>query len=141
MSPCLTIKDLVELSQEEVRRTTEKAASLDPKEPAAGAVFGQQVKSLHASLVSTYRLGAHLAKRAEDVETLAEIWNAVSLACDEILRALKTLKNDYPLCGTPELYDLALDYKNAASKRHQLNREAMEWKNAPMPPGLFPEPN
>ncbi|MBI4662920.1 MAG: hypothetical protein HY735_29265 [Verrucomicrobia bacterium] len=141
MSPCLTIKDLVELNQEEVRRTTEKAAALDPKAPAAGEIFAHQVKALHASLLSTYRLAAHLATRTEDVQTLAEIWSAVSLACDEILRTLKTLKDDYPLCGTPELYDLALDYKNAASKRHQLNREAMEWKNATMPAGLFPEPN
>ena len=67
MNPCLTIKDLVELNQEEVQRTTEKAASLDCKAPAASAIFGQQVKALHVSLVSTYRLAAHLAKRAEDV--------------------------------------------------------------------------
>lgn len=139
MNPCLTIKDLVELNQEEVLRTTEKAASLDSKAPAASAIFGQQVKALHVSLLSTYRLAAHLAKRTEDVGMLAEIWKAVSRACDEILRVLQTLKDDYPLCGTPELYDLALDYKNAANKRYELNREAVEWKNETMPAGLFPE--
>lgn len=138
MSPCLSLSDLVELHQIEVQRTETTAQSLDPTVPESCSIFGRQVRALEGSLVSTYRAAAYLAQRTDNVEVLVEIWSAVSTACDAVLRALKTLKNDYPLCGTPEVYDLALDYKNAANKRFQLNREAIEWKNAKMPDGLFP---
>ena len=139
MSPCLSLKDLVELNQEQVQRTEATAQSLDPRAPESCEIFAEQVRPLESSLIYTYRAAVYLARRTEDVEVLRDIWRAVSTACDQVLRALKTLKDDYPRCGAPALYDLALDYKNAANKRYELNREAIEWKNAKMPDGLFPE--
>jgi hypothetical protein len=141
MTACLSLNDFVALHKEEVERTWKAAQSLDPKVPESCATFGSRVRDLERSLVSTYRAAALLARRTERVEELAEIWKAVSVACDEVLGALKSLKDGYPGCGTPELYDLALDYKSAASKRYELNREAIEWSNEKMPDRLFPETN
>jgi hypothetical protein len=139
MAACLSLNDFVASHKVEVERTWKVAHSLDPKAPESCGVFGQQVRALGRSLDSTYRAAALLARRTERVAELAEIWKAVSVACDEVLGALKSLKDDYPGCGTPELYDLALDYKSAASKRYELNREAIEWSNEKMPDRLFPE--
>ncbi len=52
---------------------------------------------------------------------------------------LKAWKDIYPHCGTPELYDLALDYKIAAQERLTENMQDAEWlKNNPAAPnGLF----
>ena len=65
--------------------------------------------------------------------------NKDSEICDSILKALKSLKDSRPECGTPQLYDLALDYKNAAFKRYQLNQEAIQWEKTEIPEGLFPK--
>ena len=80
-----------------------------------------------------------LAKRTTDLRELCDIWKTASEICDSILKALKSLKDSRSECGTPQLYDLALDYKNAAFKRYQLNQEALQWEKTEIPEGLFPK--
>ncbi len=43
----------------------------------------------------------------------------------------------YPQCGTPELYDLTLDYIIAAQGRRSQNMEDAECLKMPVPNGLF----
>jgi len=67
------------------------------------------------------------------------MWKGMNELCDQALSALKHLKDVYPNCGTPELYDLTLDYKSAAYKRYTENLQDSECRNTPLPTGLFPK--
>jgi hypothetical protein len=49
------------------------------------------------------------------------------------------LRDIYPGCGTPELYDLALDYMREADKRYYQNLQDSECAKTQIPKGLFPE--
>ena len=59
--------------------------------------------------------------------------------CDLALNALRSLKEKFPYCGTPELYDLALDYKLVADERYQENLRDSECLSLKIPENLFPK--
>lgn len=85
------------------------------------ALFTEHVQRVEAAIVHTYQLVAHTAIRQESPAEAAELWRELSLYCDFALQKLKGLRDQFPECGTPELYDRALDYKNAADERYYQN--------------------
>lgn len=101
-------------------------------------MFTRQVKQVEGVLRNTYGIAASLAKKAETLEEVAEIWGQMSELCDQALQALRTLKDKYADCGTPELYDLALDYKLACDERHRNVLEEIACARREFPKGLFP---
>jgi hypothetical protein len=78
---------------------------------------------------------------ANGQQMVAQIWKAIEGFCDFTITTLKDLKDKYPGCGTPELYDLALDYKLACQKRHRGAIEEATCQKVAMPDRLFPEPH
>jgi hypothetical protein len=64
------------------------------------------------------------------------IWKEMTEYCESALAVLKDLKDKYFYCGTPELYDLVLDYRGEAQKRYYQNLQDSECQ---IPQGLFPE--
>jgi hypothetical protein len=136
---CISFEDLAELTREEVEQVAKAAGNYNPASD-AGA-FPKQVRSLESLVTTSYKLAVRLAKRTTDLNELCEIWKSASEICDSILQVMKSLKDSRPECGTPQLYDLVLDYKNAAFKRYQQNLEALQWETTPPPAGLFPKSN
>ena len=112
---------------------------LNPQEYGAGEQFARQVERVQAAIVHTYQVVAFAAFRQSDPKAAAMLWQHMSSFCDLALGVLKTLKDRYAHCGTPELYDLTLDYKIAADKRFHQNLEDSEWNKCPPPTGLFPK--
>ena len=140
MKACLNFDDLLQLNQpqiEEMRRVGESFA--DPTEPGACEAFTHQVKVVEGLLRQTYRVAVALTKKAADLREVAEIWSAMSSFCSTTLLALASLKDKYPNSGTPQLYDLALDYKLACDKRHREVLEEISCQSTTFPQGLFPE--
>ncbi len=135
---CMTLRDLAEWTKEEVEQVSRAA---DNYKPADCESFNKQVRSLESRVTTGYKLAVRLAKQTTDLNELCEIWRAVSDLCDPILEVMKSLKDSRADCGTSSLYDLVLDYKNAAFKRYQTNLEALQWKETAAPAGLFPESN
>ena len=120
----------------------EKAGQrLDPAEPASCAQFSEQVRNVQAVILHTWQLTAFASMRESNPEAAARLWKHMSELCDRALAVLKEVKDMYPDCGTPELYDLTLDYKNAADKRFYQNLEDAECAQTPPPKGLFPTPS
>jgi hypothetical protein len=121
----------------------EKAArELDPGSPDSCIQFGRHVQNVQAAIIHTYQIVAYQAIRDKDPAVAAARWKAMSDFCDAALATLKDLKNAHPHCGTPELYDLALDYKSAAFDRYLANQEDSECLKAnkgEIPSGLFPK--
>src|SRR4051794_31246434 len=115
--------------------------TLDPQSPESCANFGRYVSGVQAALVHTYRIVAYVAVREESPKQAAAHWRKMSEFCDLALEALKNLKDKFPYCGTPAVYDLALDYKIASEERYTENIRDSECLNLAIPQGLFPKQN
>ena len=135
VSQSITLQDLATLTNQEIEQVV---ANLKRGEPAAGDTFEREVRSLESGIISAYKIAVYLAKRTIDLKELCEIWKTASEICESILKAMKSLKESRPECGMSQLYDLALDYRNATFKRYQLNLEGLEWEKAEDPAELFP---
>ncbi len=92
-------------------------------------------------MLQTYGVAAALAKKADDLNEVAEIWNAMGHFCHSALQILADLKHKYPQGGAPELYDLLLDYKLAANKRYTNALQEATCQKTEFPKGLFPKLN
>jgi hypothetical protein len=84
-------------------------------------------------------MAATLAKKAEALNEVGEIWNAMGMFCRSTLASLAKLKDKYPDCGAPELYDVVLDYKLACDKRYRGALEELACQKTEFPKGLLPE--
>ena len=138
MTGCLTIEDITRLNREPIEELQSTAESLDPQEADSCAIFARQVVQVEVTLKNTYKLAALLAKRSETPEQEAEIWQDMRKYSEAVISALNELKDTYPQCGTPGLYNLALDYRIAADARLSRIKESIQCQSLPMPDGLFP---
>lgn len=114
---------------------------LDPSVHNSCQKFGVKVSEVQSALVHTYGIVAFLAVREKNPKQAAALWKDMSDFCDVALTALKGMKERFPHCGTPELCDLALDYKIASDERHTQNLRDSECLDQAIPVGLFPNKN
>jgi hypothetical protein len=138
MTACLTMDDVAQLNQEPIEELRRIAEALDPAAPDSCEIFAKEVASVETVLRQTYKAAALMARRTDSPEQEAGIWRRMQEFANRVMDALKQLKDVYPKCGTPELYDLALDYRVAADKRLALITESIQCQNLPTPEGLFP---
>jgi len=128
--------DLVNaVNRSQIAEMKKAGSELNPATDGAG--FGKHVANVQAAVIHTYQLTAWRAIRKSDPKEAATLWKEMADLCDAALIVLKELKEVYPHCGTPELYDLALDYRNEAQKRYYQNLEDSECQTIPV--GLFPQ--
>jgi len=140
MKACLTFNDILQIGQpqiDEIQRVGNSFPSADIQ--GACAAFARQVRLLEGVVVNNYMVAAALARKADELKDVAEVWSRMSQFCQSALQVLAQLKDKYPSCGTPELYDLALDYKLAADKRYQGVAEELACQKMDFPKGLLPE--
>jgi hypothetical protein len=142
MKACLSFNDIIEVNQpqiQEMERVGRLHSNGDTTE--ACAAFTQQVRLAEGTVSQTYRLAASLARRTDELKEVEEIWKKLSQFCQSVLQVLAALKDKFPQCGTPELYDLILDYKLAADKRYQGVEEELACQKTDFPKGLLPDLN
>jgi hypothetical protein len=142
MKTCLNFSDILSVSQPQITEM-ERIGNLypDASAPGACAAFTRQVRLVEGIVVQTYGVAAALAKKTEDLNEVADVWNKMSRFCHSALQILADLKHKYPYCGTSELYDLVLDYKLAADKRYTGTLEEATCQKTEFPKGLFPKLN
>lgn len=139
MKACLDFDDILGVGRPQIAETQRLAeACSETESQGACAAFTRQVRLLEGVVVHTYGVAATLARRAEDLREVAEIWRRMSHFCQETLSSLGGLKDQYAACGTPELYDLVLDYKLASDKRHKGVLEEIACQKTDLPEGLLP---
>lgn len=140
MKTCLSFGDILGVGQPqltEMKRIGDAYPS--PDVPGACEAFTRQVSIVEGVMVQSYGIAAAMARRADDLNEVVEIWSAMSRFCQSALASLATLKHKYPYCGTPALYDKTLDYKLACDKRYRGAMEEMACQKAEFPKGLLPE--
>ncbi|MBI5386713.1 MAG: hypothetical protein HZA90_18735 [Verrucomicrobia bacterium] len=140
MKACLGFDELLGAGQPQIGEM-ERLGALEtkPDQPDAAAAFSRQVRILEGILVQNYGVAATLARKADDLQEVAEIWSRMGLFCQAALQSLARLKEKHPHGAAPELYDLALDYKLACDKRHRGVLEEIACQKTELPKGLFPE--
>jgi hypothetical protein len=129
------------VNRRQIEKMEQTGKELDPSAHGSDATFSEQVRNVQAAIIHTYQLVASASLQQESPEEAARLWKAMSVFCDAALASLGKLKDIYPDCGTPELYDLALDYKLQADKRFYQNLEDTECAKTEIPKGLFPTPS
>lgn len=106
---------------------------LDPVKDCA--TFTCLVRNVQAAVIHTYQMAAFASIQETDPKNAAAIWKDMMEFCESALIVLRNLKDKYFYCGTPELYDMVLDYRGEAQKRYYQNLEDSECE---IPQGLFP---
>ncbi|HTG42959.1 MAG TPA: hypothetical protein VK633_00385 [Verrucomicrobiae bacterium] len=115
--------------------------ALNPQVPGSCEEFGRHVKKVEAALIHTYSIVAYVSLHQKNPAEAAALWKHMGNFCDVAINALRTLKERFPFCGAPELYDMALDYKIAAEDRYQQNIRDSECLTLKIPADLFPKKN
>jgi len=140
MKTCLDFGEILEIGRpqiDELHRVGEAFPDADSEE--ACGQFTIQVRRLEGIVLTNYRVAAALARKGDDLREVASLWASMSQFCQAALQVLAQLKDRYPGCGTPELYDLVLDYKLAADKRYKGVAQELECLTTDLPKGLLPE--
>ena len=114
--------------------------TLDPSNQESCEAFKKRVMAVQSALVFRYAISAHLSIQEKSPEKAANLWKEMATFCEDAIKVLWKLKNLYSACGAPELYNLALDYRQQAQERYQLNLEDSQCQT-PIPKGLFPNPS
>lgn len=122
----------------QITELEKKGRELDPGKHGSCEEFAYHVRNVQAVIMHTYQISAFRALQEKEPSVAAQIWKEVSELCNAALNVLRTLKDVYSGCGTPELYDLTLDYKTSADKRYYQNLQDAECCKNPIPKGLFP---
>lgn len=122
-----------------LRQLETRGNEMDPNAPGSCEAFGENVAEVQEAITVTYKLVAFGALRRADPAEAAELWQKMLKLCDSALSVLDGLRVKYPNCGTPQLYDLVLDYRREADSRYRANLEDAECLKKPSPQGLFPQ--
>lgn len=140
MKPCLSFSDVVEVGRPRLNEM-ERVGNMYPNgdSPEACEAFTHQVVLVEGTVIQTYGMAAAFARKADELGDIAEVWKEASQFCQAALEVLSKLKDKYPYCGTPQLYDVVLDYKSAADKRCRGVMEEAECQKMDFPKGLLPE--
>jgi hypothetical protein len=139
MKSSLSYEELIEAGRPRLAELQRYADYLPAKTPEAKADFSRHVNFLEACIRQTYEHVARLARRAESLDEVVQIWHGMSLFCQSALKVLNALKMKSSECGVGQLYDLILDYKLACEKRHNDALEEKECLTMDFPKGVLPE--
>ncbi len=135
----ITVEYLDSVNRCQVLEMEKAGRELDPAKYGSCTTFAIHVRNVQAAVIHTYQLTAFASLREPDAKKASLLWKNMSSFCGDALKVLGLLRDVYPHCGTPELYDLALDYRAEAEKRYYQNMEDSECAKTPIPKGLFPQ--
>ena len=142
MKSCLSFEEVLAIGEPRLAEMQHVGDTFaDGESTEACTAFTQQVRNVEAAVVHSYAIAATVARKADSLEEVAEVWKKMSLFCHSALAILAKLKGKYPRCGTAELYDRVLDYKLACDKRYQGALEEKHCLTTALPTGLLPAMN
>jgi hypothetical protein len=118
-APCVNLEDFTEANREELEKLDRIAETLEGGERCQEFII--QAIAIQGVLKFMFRLAAKAARKTESMEETVSIWECMRAACDAVASHLKQLQERHPECGGDDLYDVALDLRNAASRRIELH--------------------
>ena len=137
----INLEQLNSVNRCQISEMEKAGRELDPGKHGSCEEFARHVRGVQSAIEHTYQFTAYHAVRQKRPADAAELWMEMSKLCESALGVLKNLKDIYPQCGAPELYDHTLDYKMAADERYYENLQDAECAKISQPVGLFPKSN
>ena len=99
--------------------------------------FSKQVTFVEGIILSTYGVAVRSARREPDAANLVEMWGEFQPIVEKAISALFALKQKYPYCGTPELYDRMMDLRDVVVQKLRDLKQEIECP-VNLPDALFP---
>src|SRR4029079_5966120 len=97
MKACLSFNDILEVGKPQIQAMQSIGDAYSNAEvPGACVAFTRQVRIVEGIVVQTYVVAASLARKADDLADIAEIWSGMSQFCRSALTILSSLKHKYP---------------------------------------------
>jgi hypothetical protein len=121
----------------ELRRVVQFLAEEGAPQPEAA--FARELIAVEASLRQTYGLVAQMARKAESLDEVADIWRRMGAYCEAALQILTEQQKKDPGLGTESLCDLVLDYRLACDERRDRALEEKECLKVDFPEGILPD--
>ena len=120
MNTTLSLQDFEETNRIEFGKLLQIAESPD-KSTENRRRFSAQASSMEGLLRTIYQSAAIMARKTESLDDTVEIWKAMVGFCDSALAILRGLAEKHPRYVTKQLFDFALDTRNAAARRMELH--------------------
>ena len=140
MKASLSYEEVIDAGRPRLTELQRAAQSLsEGGAPEPSAAFSRQLVSVETSLRQTYGLVAQMARKAESLDEVADIWQRMGSYCEAALQILTELRKKNSGSGTGPLYDLVLDYKLACDERKNRALEEKECLKMDFPKGIFPD--
>jgi len=137
---CFTAEDIAKINEERIEALEESVAVYEGREywEYCTPVYNK-VREIDGMLASCYSILARAARDAESSAEVEKTWELMVGMCDMVLTTLNKLREKFPNCVRDEVFDLAFEYRKAASERLANIREEIECQSQNLiPKGLFP---
>lgn len=115
----ISLETLGSINRCQIREMEVACQHLDPAAEGSCKELGHKVRNGQSAIIHTHQVVARLAIQQADANAAAMLRKEMNELCDATLLALRELKDKYAYCGSPELYDLALDYNITAEQELQ----------------------
>ncbi len=102
----------------------------------ACVAFTEEVALHKATVKLAYRHIVTCLKGSSDLDEMIRCWNILIRFIDQSLDIVRDLRERFPYCGTPDLYNELLEYRTAATQRRDEAQEERECVGE-VPGGLF----
>ncbi len=118
MTDCLTGSDLQVLGKGVIQDFERRVAAI-PKDLCGP--FHTEAVRLEADLLGIYRVAVVVARKTDDLESIASVWGVMVMFCDDAAKGLIDLVNQHPHCGANVYYDRVLDLRNKCHRLQQIH--------------------
>jgi hypothetical protein len=109
MPPCLTPESLVLISESALYDFDQRIKQI-PSELCTP--FNEAASNLEAQLEQSYRFVATLVRTTDDLDLIAQLWQAMVVVCDQFAGKLSQLHAQHPMCAGGYYHDRVLDLRN-----------------------------
>ncbi len=121
-SVSVDLGEFTEANREELEKLASIAeAHAGGADDSSSRAFATQALAIQTVLKVMFRVSARAARRTESMEDTVKIWENMLGACDATVQKLKALADLNPRWASADLYDVALDLRNAAARRVELH--------------------
>lgn len=119
MSTCFDTSDILELSRATLEETNSRLSAIPPD---LCAPFFAEASNLEQQLISMYRTVARCVRKEDDLDGIANWWEAMTKVCDAFAGRLAQLCQEHPECGSEFFYNRVLDLRNKCQRLQEMHR-------------------
>ena len=119
MNNCLRSSDFAELGTSAVKEFQRRVHNLSDD---LCAPFHDEARCLETEILSFYKVAALHAKRADNLDQVASVWQTMARICDDAAKEIEALHKKHPECGAGSYRDKLIDLRNKCLRLQQMHQ-------------------